>query len=485
VLRRIAIGWHATCSLLTIRAPQYRPVLASSDGEQMSFEYEPGSEPSPGTRDFDLQWSWRSIQHLPAGAVSRVTSVTRPLARWVRDGDWINRDRIRFYSKLIVVLNVMVIAACIAHGLDSNLASPLGGDFAKCAAASSLALGGHPSDAYDDAKEWAAEKAVTNDPDIGFENWDYPPTFLLIVLPFSFLRYDAALLMWSLLTLAVYLVVMRAIVNRSEGLWLAVAFPGAVVTMVAGQNGLLTMSLLAGGLLLLEAQPIVAGVMFGLLTYKPQFGILIPIVLIATRNWRPFLSATITAITFALLTVMLFGLSSWLAFFHQAPSVSYRLLVAGEVGFGKIQSVFGFARMWDASLATSLGLQGIFSFAVAVVVVWIWLRPVSAALKAAALVTATLMVTPYAESYDYVLLAAPIAWLGAEGLRNGFAAWEKSVLLLAWFFPLLRLVLPTMRLPLTPLVLTIVLLTILRRAGRSRELARLEGFEPPTLRSVV
>jgi alpha-1,2-mannosyltransferase len=432
----------------------------------MRFQPEPGSKGPSGTAAFGLVAEVDSSEPF-SGAPSRWISAARSIARAFRDGDWINRNRVSFYSKLIVVLNLMVIAACIARGLHSNRVSPLGGDFATFATGSSLALSGHPQDVYDDAKEWSAKRVVTNNPNIGFENWDYSPTFLLIMLPFALFHYDAALLIWSLLTLAAYLAVMRAIVNRSEMLWLAVAFPGAIVTLLAGQNGLLTMALLAGGLLLLEARPILAGIMFGLLTYKPQFGILIPIVLIATRNWRPFLSATITAIALVLLTAMMFGVSSWLAFFHHTPSVSYRLLVAGEVGFAKIQSLFGFARLWNASLATSMVLQGLFSFAVAAVVVWIWLRPVGLALKAAALVTATLMVTPYAESYDYVLMAAPIAWLSTEGLQRGFLSWEKSILLLIWLFPMIRLLLPTMGLPLTPMVLTIALLAIVRRASKS------------------
>ncbi len=93
------------------------------------------------------------------------------------------------------------------------------------------------------------------------------------------------------------------------------------------------------------------------------------------------------------------------------------------------------------------------------------------------------MVTPYMIDYDMALLAAPIAWLTCEGLRHGFLPYEKSILFLAWIFPLFARWLSLFGgLPLTPIVLTIVMLAILRRGWttsdvpvRPRSLARLEA----------
>src|SRR5436309_2254785 len=74
-------------------------------------------------------------------------------------------------------------------------------------------------------------------------------------------------------------------------LLLAAAYPAVFVNLGHGHNGFLTAALLGGALVLLDRRPIVAGVLFGLMAYKPQFGLMIPLVLIATGRWRAFAAA--------------------------------------------------------------------------------------------------------------------------------------------------------------------------------------------------
>ena len=74
-------------------------------------------------------------------------------------------------------------------------------------------------------------------------------------------------------------------------LLLALAFPAVFVNIGHGHNGFLTAALIGAGLLMLDRRPILAGILFGLMAYKPQFGVLIPLVLAATGRWRAFLAA--------------------------------------------------------------------------------------------------------------------------------------------------------------------------------------------------
>ena len=50
-----------------------------------------------------------------------------------------------------------------------------------------------------------------------------------------------------------------------------------------------------GGLLLLDRRPVLAGILFGALCYKPHFGMLIPVALAASGRWRAFGAAAASA----------------------------------------------------------------------------------------------------------------------------------------------------------------------------------------------
>lgn len=410
-----------------------------------------------------------AISIAPVNAVASEVESTRgarSIVRALRDGSWITRGRLSSYPKLVIAVYLLATFCFLQnYGVAGTNHERLGIDFAPFYAASHLALSGHPAQSYDDASEQAAEQRMAGYQGASYEIWDYPPTYLLMGLPFSLLGYNLSLMAWILFSFAAYLSVLWAIAPDRNALWLAAAFPAAFVNMRDGQNGFVSLSLAAGGLLLLERRPLVAGLLFGLLSYKPQFGILLPIILAATGHWRAFASATVAILAMAALTTFLFGWDTWQAFFASVPITNHRLMVAGEIGFGKMQSVYGAARLWGASLATSYVLQASVSLATLATVLWVWREGVPFSMKAAALVTGTLLVTPYMLDYDLVLLAAPIAWLAYEGLHSQFLAWEKSVLFLAWICPLLSRPLSLSGFPLTPLVLAVVLIAIVRRSS--------------------
>src|SRR5204862_2503943 len=105
--------------------------------------------------------------------------------------------------------------------------------------------------------------------------------------------------------------VIYGIVRRLPAIALALACPFTAWNLLAGQNGFLTGALLGAGLLCLERRPILAGVFIGCLTYKPQFGILIPLALIGSREWQTLAAAAITAAVLAGISIAALGLGSW------------------------------------------------------------------------------------------------------------------------------------------------------------------------------
>ncbi len=229
----------------------------------------------------------------------------------------------------------------------SREGKPIGVDFSCYWAASAMALRGEPSAVLMTSKRLYAveEEAVGQGTFVAL--WYYPPTFLIIVLPAALVGYLWALGIWTTLTFAGYSMVLRKIIPRAETFWPALAFPGVFANLQNGQNGLLTFSLLGGALLSLESRPLLAGALFGLLTYKPQMGVLVPLVLVATGRWRAFFAAAVTAIAFAGISLVMFGAGTWGAFLNTLEPAR-RVIIGGGVRFYTMQSVFSGARLLGA-----------------------------------------------------------------------------------------------------------------------------------------
>jgi alpha-1,2-mannosyltransferase len=72
-----------------------------------------------------------------------------------------------------------------------------------------------------------------------------------------------------------------------------------------------------GGLLSLDRRPVLAGVLFGILTVKPQLGLLLPIILLLERRWVTIASTVMTIAVLFVVTAMLFGLDVWIDYWHK------------------------------------------------------------------------------------------------------------------------------------------------------------------------
>jgi arabinofuranan 3-O-arabinosyltransferase len=331
------------------------------------------------------------------------------------------------------VLSVVIVAffpaAWSAHLwiFDSNgQGSPT--DFVNVWAAGRLALEGHPAQAWDWDIQKPIEVAELGQSFVGYFAWHYPPPFLFVASLLARLPYGAAFAGWVCVSAIPYLVVMRAIVGRPFGWVLALAVPTVISNGLVGQNGFLTAALIGGTLYLIPARPLLAGVCLGLLSYKPQYGLLFPLVLIATSHWRVFCSAAVTTVLLALVSWLAFGTESWQAFFHWMPMFSQAFLTEGKAPWWKLQSLFAMVRYLGGTEQFAWMCQWAFSAAVAVVLVMMWRSRISYSLKAAALATGTLLITPYLFMYDVMVLAIAVGFLVRNGLRTGFRPYELPAL---------------------------------------------------------
>jgi arabinofuranan 3-O-arabinosyltransferase len=336
-------------------------------------------------------------------------------------------------------------------------------DFVNVWSAGRLVLDGHPALAYDWDIQKQVQVGVLGQSYDGNFAWHYPPPFLFVAAVLAHFPYGVAFIGWAAISLVPYLAVMRAIVGRNFGLLLALAFPVVFTNALVGQNGFLTASLIGGALYLMPARPVLSGICLGLLSYKPQYGLLFPIALIAATQWKVFFTAGAVAILMASLSWLVFGTESWQAFFHWMPMFSQAFLTEGRAPWGKMQSIFALVRYFGGTEQLAWVFQWIMSGAVAGLLALMWRsRCVSYPLKAASLAAGALLITPYLFLYDLMVLAIPVAFLVRLGLDQGFARYELPALGLA---AILLMIFPFVGAP-TGFGATLIVTTLIaRRAG--------------------
>jgi arabinofuranan 3-O-arabinosyltransferase len=301
---------------------------------------------------------------------------------------------------------------------------PIANDFVSVVAAGDLASEGKAATAYDWPQHKQAEiRAIGHDFD-AYYGWHYPPPFLFVSMALAALPYLTAMLVWLLATLAAYVAAMIGILapvlDRRTAALVACGFPAALWNVTAGQNGFLTAALIGGTLGLLERRPALAGICLGLLTYKPQFGLLFPIVLIADRRWRTIAVAAAVGGILVALSLIAFGAESWIAFAHWMPITSRIVLGEGHADFGRLQSVFGLIRAHGGSESLGWTVQMLWGLALAGTLVWLWRSRAPFDLKAAALAAGALLATPYLYMYDLAALSVAFAFLLRDGVKRGF-----------------------------------------------------------------
>jgi len=302
-------------------------------------------------------------------------------------------------------------------------------DFVNVWSAGRLVLDGHPALAYDWDIQKQVQVAVLGQSYEGNFAWHYPPPFLSVAALLAHFPYAVAYVGWVAVSFVPYLAVMRAIVGRTFGLLLAAAFPAVFTNALVGQNGFLTASLIGGTLYLMPTRPILSGICLGLLSYKPQYGLLFPLVLIAASQWKVFFTAGAVAVAMASMSWLAFGSESWQALFHWMPMFSQAFLTEGRAPWGKMQSIFALVRYFGGAEQLAWVFQWIMSGAVAVVLALMWRsRSVSYSLKAASLAAGALLITPYLFLYDLMVLAIAVAFLVRIGLEQGFSRYELPAL---------------------------------------------------------
>jgi Glycosyltransferase family 87 len=353
-------------------------------------------------------------------------------------GTLLNPVRLRLIARLWIAIALVAYVVDLLRqtrdGLSDGIRRPFGDDFVNYWSGAYLAFHGRAAEVYDFVAFHAFERSITG-PNLDFYHYSYPPVLLLMTLPLALVPYVAALGVWLVATWYGFYRALR-LTESGDVLLMSLAAPALFVNAVGGQNGALTAALLGGGLMLLDRRPIVAGILFGLMIYKPHLGLMLPFALIAGRRWLPVGVAALTASVLVAASIAAFGAHRWVEYADHLSVLRIEILEDGAGVWHRMVSVFVFARRLGAGLGLAYVLQTGSALVAAVFVAQSWLRGDPAHLRNGVMIMGTCLATPYLQDYDLVMGAFVVTWLQAEPGRSRIPAqWIKAAMAIILLAP--------------------------------------------------
>ncbi|WP_303976151.1 glycosyltransferase family 87 protein [Dongia mobilis] len=388
----------------------------------------------------------------------------------------------------LIFANVMVMLAVVAQWVHAAVTGDLGFrghviglDFVNTWTGARLALGGDVSALFDFA---AYDALLQSQFGAGFPGhmWSYPPHLLPLIMPLGGLGYVPAYIIWCVITTLIFLWGARSIGFRGPELLLLATSPALAMNIVVGQTGALTAGLLMGALGFIGRQPIVAGVSAALLTVKPQFGLLIPIVLLLRRNFAIIAVAAIMTVALITLTVLLLGWSPWQGFIDVTTPAMRAVMMSGELPAASVMRPNWASALQLLHVPTQAAFAIQSAISLVLVGLWLWLfwpsrispgrntpQPLSHdRARLALLLLVSVLATPYIHNYDLVIVAPVILWCwrDPEILGAGSGPLRRLLLIFAWILPWAMIPLHQGRIILAPFLLTALALLLIRAIWR-------------------
>jgi hypothetical protein len=318
-------------------------------------------------------------------------------------------------------------------GLTADRTAMAARDYTDMWAAGRFVTVGNYDALFDKAAFNAGLKAMFG---AGFPDqmWPYPPPILLLAVPLSALALAPGFLLYTVGSMSLLWLVLRLGGLTKIECWAVLLSPAVAENALAGQNGALTGAFLLGGLLLADRRPVLAGVMLGALMIKPQLGMLAPVCLLASRNWRALAAMAASAILMIALSGAVFGFDKWVGFFRYTQPMVSAVLQTPWQGL-TWQRIFASPLMAARSMGADLPVACCFQAGISllsVAAVWrMWRAPTAdPVIRASLSGLLALIAAPWVHTYDMIPLSVAVAVLAAGASR------EAGVLLgFAWFWP--------------------------------------------------
>jgi hypothetical protein len=319
----------------------------------------------------------------------------------------------RCYVAAAFVIYIVDLWRQTRDGLTDGIARPFGDDFINFWSGPFLAWHQRAAEIYNFDAFHAFEQSIVGAHLQGY-NYSYPPVLLVLTAPLALVPYVPGLLFWLVAGWFAFYRALRLAMPNGRVVLLALATPAVFVNAVAGQNGTWTAALFGAGLGLLDRQPIVAGGFLGLLVYKPQLGILIPVALVAGRRWHALAAAIAAAGGLVVISLAWLGPDVYADYLQRLAMIRHFSLEDGGGVWHRSLSVFVAARRLGADVPSAYLVQTISGGIAALAVAAVWLRDASFGLRNATLLLGTCLATPYLQDYDLVFGALIVVWLAQD-----------------------------------------------------------------------
>jgi hypothetical protein len=371
-----------------------------------------------------------------------------------------NQSRTLIFLVIVAVTTLYLLGSSIGD----RRGQIIGRDFVNIWVTSSLIRDHRFSEIYDNNKYNQAVEEITQE-ELALHAYSYPPNSFWLIVPFSDLPYIYSFILWSCIGLLIYMFACGAPDWDRMKMFALVLAPTTFLNLNYGQNGLISTALIVGGFTLLRKRPVMAGICFGLLSYKPTLGILIPIALLIGRNWIPFISASLVTVATVLLSIKIAGFDIWQSFFEHSVPFSRSLI---ERGSGPLMHMMPTpvmtARLLGLETSTGYWIQSIFALYGIAGVVWAFSKDGPRELLFASVLVGTFLVTPYVHNYDMALISVALILLFGYSEEEGFLFGEKIIIGIAWTLPLIMLILPV-----APAIIVTVFTMLLIKINNARK----------------
>jgi hypothetical protein len=316
----------------------------------------------------------------------------------------------RCYIAVTVIAYLVDLLRQTRDGLTDGAGRPFGDDFINFWSGPFLAWHQRAAEIYNVDAFHAFEQSIVG-VHLQAYNYSYPPVLLVLTAPLALIPYLPGLVLWLSAGWFAFYRSLRLAMPNGRALLFAFATPAVFINAVAGQNGTWTAALFGAGLGLLDRWPIMAGGFLGLLAYKPQLGILIPIALLAGRRWRALAAASVTAGALVVISLVWLGPDIYADYLQRLALIRHFSLEDGTGVWHRSLSVFTAARRLGADVQIAYIAQALVGGVAALAVAAVWFRGATFRIRNATLILGTCLATPYLQDYDMAFGALVVAWL--------------------------------------------------------------------------